>query len=145
MMWWWMETPVLVFVCFATIRLTLSCMCEKKSNGSCACFWVWESIKNHSQRRMFVMKTNFVTYTANYVDVQSANEGYSLLNYLSCVKCVLANEMCVLCISLPRSLTFRPTNMIYVKKWMRTKHALLFRLSNRTIQVRKSNTHKLAM
>lgn len=26
--------------------------------------------------------------------------------------------------------------LIYVKKWMKTKHAILFRLSNRVIQVR---------
>lgn len=28
-----------------------------------------------------------------------------------------------------------PTKVIYVKKWIRTKHAILFRLSNQTIQV----------
>ena len=29
-----------------------------------------------------------------------------------------------------------PVNMPYVKKWVRTRHAVLFRLSNRTVQVR---------
>ena len=29
----------------------------------------------------------------------------------------------------------RPEKMVYVKKWLRTKHAILFRLSDRTVQV----------
>lgn len=29
----------------------------------------------------------------------------------------------------------RPDKMVYVKKWLRTKHAILFRLSDRTVQV----------
>jgi polo-like kinase 1 len=28
-----------------------------------------------------------------------------------------------------------PTTMTYVKKWLRTKHAILFRLSNQTVQI----------
>ena len=27
-------------------------------------------------------------------------------------------------------------DMVYVKKWLRTNHAILFRLSNQTVQVR---------
>ncbi len=27
------------------------------------------------------------------------------------------------------------SNMVYVKKWVRTRHAILFRLSNRSVQV----------
>ena len=27
-------------------------------------------------------------------------------------------------------------NVVYVKKWMKTKHAIMFRLSNKIVQVR---------
>jgi hypothetical protein len=33
-------------------------------------------------------------------------------------------------------------NMPYIKKWVRTRHAVLFRLSNRTVQV--STAHAIA-
>jgi hypothetical protein len=37
--------------------------------------------------------------------------------------------------SSPPSTLSEQTNLVYVKKWLRTKHAILFRMSNQTVQV----------
>jgi len=34
-------------------------------------------------------------------------------------------------------------NLIYVKKWMKTKHAIMFRLSNKIVQVISDFSHSL--
>lgn len=35
----------------------------------------------------------------------------------------------------PKSSTAAGSSFVYVKKWMRTKHAIMFRLSNKIVQV----------
>jgi polo-like kinase 1 len=35
----------------------------------------------------------------------------------------------------PKSKESRLTDVVYVKKWMRTRHAIMFRLSNKVVQV----------
>ena len=39
----------------------------------------------------------------------------------------------------------RPSNLVHVKKWLRTKHAIVFRLSNGVIQINFFDHTKLVV
>jgi len=46
---------------------------------------------------------------------------------------------------IPRKTLSKDEKSVYVKKWMKTKHAILFRLSNKVVQVNFEDASELAM
>lgn len=75
-------------------------------------------------QKMLSKKVTLANYFQSYLDKQGENDAPSSLEY---GKCNYEGK------GIPGAAT--SSSYVYVKRWLRTRHAIIFRLSNKTVQV----------
>eukprot|EP01113_Clastostelium_recurvatum_P039413 TRINITY_DN6009_c0_g3_i1.p1 TRINITY_DN6009_c0_g3~~TRINITY_DN6009_c0_g3_i1.p1 ORF type:complete len:762 (+),score=178.64 TRINITY_DN6009_c0_g3_i1:275-2560(+) len=84
----------------------------------------------HTHTHEITKKITLLKYFKTNLDEQVAND---------------RNTLGADTVPIPYGPTAPASTAPYVKKWMRTKHAIIFRLSNRTIQVNFTDNHKVIL